>query len=196
VALIASLVLLTLAVLPLPASAWNIPGHMLSAIIAYQVLRQENPQTIDKVKALLEKHPWFANQWQARLQAVPAADRDMVLFMQVARWPDDIRIKDRQHNRGPWHYINWPFKPEGQPATVETREPEPVNILTAMAENERVSSFILWVTYTNPYTLLSYSLLSIPRATEDGKVDCHRLSGQLLCSRCRRVKRNFLSLGT
>jgi hypothetical protein len=32
--------------------AWNIPGHMLSGIIAYQVLQQENPQTIQKVKAL------------------------------------------------------------------------------------------------------------------------------------------------
>jgi len=34
---------------------------MLSRIIAYQVLRQENPATIEKVKALLEKHPWYAN---------------------------------------------------------------------------------------------------------------------------------------
>src|SRR6266481_865293 len=73
---IASLVLLSLAVLPLPASAWNIPGHMLSAAIAYQVLQQENPSTIDKVKAVLEKHPWYANQWQARLQDVPIDERD------------------------------------------------------------------------------------------------------------------------
>src|SRR5262245_132118 len=51
-----------------PASAWNIPGHMLSGAIAYQVLQQERPQTIDKVKTLLERHPWYANQWQARLQ--------------------------------------------------------------------------------------------------------------------------------
>ena len=29
-------------------------------------------------------------------------------------------------------------KPEGQPASVKIREPEPVNILTALAENERV----------------------------------------------------------
>jgi hypothetical protein len=36
VLLIASLVLLALAVLPLPALAWNIPGHMLSGAIAYQ----------------------------------------------------------------------------------------------------------------------------------------------------------------
>ena len=70
-----------LAVLPLPASAWNIPGHMLSAAITYQVLLQENPQSIEKVKAVLEKHPWYANQWQARVQDVPVAERDQVLFM-------------------------------------------------------------------------------------------------------------------
>ena len=69
--LITSLVVLTLAVLPLPASAWNIPGHMLSGIIAYQVLQQENPQTIEKVKAVLEKHPWYANQWQAGFKMFP-----------------------------------------------------------------------------------------------------------------------------
>jgi hypothetical protein len=99
VSLIASLVLLTLAVLPLPALAWNIPGHMLSAAIAYQVLQQENPPTIDKVKAVLEKHPWYANQWQARLQDVPVSERDLVLFMQASRWADDIRTQDKAQNR-------------------------------------------------------------------------------------------------
>jgi hypothetical protein len=138
VSLIAFLVLLTLAVLPLPTSAWNIPGHMLSAAIAYQALQRESPQTIEKVKGLLEKHPWYANQWQARLQDVTVAERNQVLFMQAPRWADDIRIRDRQHHRRPWHYINWPFKPEGQLATVQIKEPEPVNILTAMAENESV----------------------------------------------------------
>jgi hypothetical protein len=71
VSLVASLVLLALAVLPFPASAWNIPSHMLSGIIAYQILQQENPRTTDKVKAVLEKHPWYANQWQARFEDVP-----------------------------------------------------------------------------------------------------------------------------
>jgi hypothetical protein len=51
VSLVASFVLLALAV-PLPASAWNIPGHMLSGIIAYQILQQENLTTIEKVKAV------------------------------------------------------------------------------------------------------------------------------------------------
>jgi S1/P1 Nuclease len=121
----------------LPASAWNIPGHMLSGIIAYQVLRQENPQTIEKIKAVLENHPWYSSQWQARLQDVPIADHGLMLFMQAARWADDIRMRDKQHHRGPWHYINWPFKPEGQPANVQVNEPASVNILTALAENER-----------------------------------------------------------
>jgi S1/P1 Nuclease len=136
--LVAALVLLTLVVLPLPASAWNIPAHMLSGIIAYQVLQQENPQSIEKVKAVLEKHPWYANQWQARLQEASAIDRETVLFMQAARWADDIRTQDKAQNRPRWHYINLPFKPEGQPDSVQIREPEPVNILTALAENESV----------------------------------------------------------
>jgi hypothetical protein len=135
---LALLVVVALSAPAVTASAWNIPGHMLSGIIAYQILQQENPQTIEKVKVVLEKHPWYRNQWQARLQDVPIADHGLLLFMQAARWPDELRVTNRQHHRGPWHYINWPFKPDGQPASVQAREPEPVNILTALAENERV----------------------------------------------------------
>ena len=88
---------------------------MLSGAIAYQVLQQENPQIIDKVKAVMEKHPSYANQWQARLQDVSVTDRDLVLFMQAARWADDIRSNDKQQHRALWHYNNWPFKREGHP---------------------------------------------------------------------------------
>jgi S1/P1 Nuclease len=141
--LIGSLTVVLTAVMALPSTAvaWNIPGHMLSATIAYQILLQENPQTIVKVKAVLEKHPSYTNQWQARLQEAPATDRDMVLFMQAARWADDIRANDKQHHRALWHYINWPFKPEGQPASVQAKDPEPVNIITALAENESVVNY-------------------------------------------------------
>ena len=97
---------------------------MLSGIIAYQILQQENPQTIGKVKAVLVKHPWYANQWQARLQDVSIVERDQVLFMQADRWADDVRLRDKQHHRGPWHYINFPFKPERQPASVQIKQPD------------------------------------------------------------------------
>jgi S1/P1 Nuclease len=72
------------------------------------------------------------------LRDFPVADHGLVLFMQAARWPDELRTMDRQHHRGPWHYINWPFKPDGQPVSVQTSGPEPVNILTALGENERL----------------------------------------------------------
>jgi hypothetical protein len=122
-----------------PVFAWNIPAHMLSAIITYQVLNQENPETIEKVQAALEKHPWYTNQWQVKLEDVAVSDHGLVLFMQASRWADDIRTQDRQYHRGPWHYINWPFKPEGQPASVQIREHAPVSILTALAENESIA---------------------------------------------------------
>ncbi len=60
----------------------------------------------------------------------------MVLFMLAARWANDIRTRDKPQSRPAWHYINLPFKPKGQPASVQIRDPDPVNILTAMAENE------------------------------------------------------------
>jgi hypothetical protein len=85
---------------------------------------------------------------------------------------------------GPWHYINWPFKPEGQPASVQIRELEPVNILTAMAENESVvknqndperkAIALAWLLHLvgdvhySPYTRHSYLPLSIPKAIEAG----------------------------
>jgi hypothetical protein len=46
---------------------------MLCGIIAFQVLQQE-PSNCRQVKAVLEKHAWYANQLQARLQDVPVAD--------------------------------------------------------------------------------------------------------------------------
>jgi hypothetical protein len=59
-----------------------------------------------------------------------------LLFMLAARWADDIRTKERAHNRGQWHYINWPFRPERE--SVQTKPPEKVNILTGIAENQRI----------------------------------------------------------
>jgi hypothetical protein len=95
---------------------------MLSAAIALPSAEPGESQTIDKVTAVFEKHPWYANQWQARLQDVSVADHGQVLFMQAARWADDNRTQDKTQNRSRRHYINWPFKPEGQPDTAQTQK--------------------------------------------------------------------------
>jgi hypothetical protein len=57
--LIGSLTVVLTAVMALSSTAvaWNIPAHMLSAIITYQVLNQENPETIDKVKSSVGETP-------------------------------------------------------------------------------------------------------------------------------------------
>jgi hypothetical protein len=94
-----------------------------------------------------------------------------------------FRTGDKAQNRPRWHYINLAFKPEGQPPSVQTREPEPITILTAMAENQRIMAnetdadrkaiALAWLlhlvgTYTSPCTRRSSSQLTIPKATGAG----------------------------
>jgi len=76
--------------------------------------------------------------WRSQLNNLPDPDRNEILFMLAPRWADDIRTLDRAQHRGPWHYINWPFKPDSEPESVGTKLPQRINILTALAENERI----------------------------------------------------------
>jgi hypothetical protein len=111
---------------------------MISGSIAYQALKHESPTTIERVSALLEHHPGFANRWRNDLDSISALQRGEMLFMLAARWPDDARTKDREHDRPRWHYINLPFKPDGKPDNIDPKPPHPVNILSALPENERI----------------------------------------------------------
>ena len=118
--------------------AWNIPGHMLSGAIAYQILQRENPAIITAVRSVLEKNPWYQGRWKSQLEKLPQSERDETLFMLAARWADDIRTLDKAQSRLQWHYIDFPFKPEGEPASIQVIQPPQDNILTAIAENERI----------------------------------------------------------
>jgi hypothetical protein len=120
------------------AIAWNIPGHMLSGAIAYQILQRESPTAIAAVRAMLEKNPWYETRWKAQLEKLPDAERDEMLFMLAARWADDIRTLDKSESRLPWHYVDFPFKPEGEPASIQIVEPPQENILSAIAQNTRI----------------------------------------------------------
>jgi len=71
-----------------PLLAWNNYGHMTVAYIAYQKL---TPQARDKVNALLTRNPDFQN-WVAMVPAgTSAADKNLMLFMIAATWPDRIK---------------------------------------------------------------------------------------------------------
>jgi hypothetical protein len=93
-------------------------------------------------------HPWYTNQWRTQLDKMPLIDRDEMLFLLAPRWADDIRTRDRSQNRGPWHYINLPFKPNKQPASVITKTPAAANLLTALVEAD--------------YRLVEYRLTFVP----------------------------------
>lgn len=133
------LVFVALSAPAVSATAWNIRGHMLSAVIAHQILQHESPQTIEKVNTVLTQHPWRFNRWQNSFAV--SAGSDAMLLMLAARWPDDIRTTDKaqQHQRM-WHYINMPFKPAGQPAHIQTQPPDMPNVLTALEKNRRIAA--------------------------------------------------------
>jgi len=112
---------------------------MLSGALAHQILQRESASTIAAVSTALEKHSWYETRWRPQLEKLPLADREEMLFMLASRWTDDIRTNDQAQHRGPWRYVNFPFKPEGQPDSVRATPPAKENILTALAENERIA---------------------------------------------------------
>ena len=92
------------------ALAWNAGGHMVSASIAYDVLKQDDPATLARVLDLLRQHPQFADHFAPKLDTVPADARERYLLMLAARWPDDVR-RNKQYHHGSWHYVNLPYSP-------------------------------------------------------------------------------------
>jgi len=73
-------VVVGLVTLPFDGLAWNIPGHMLSGAIAYQILQRESPTTIPSVRSALEKNLWYETRWKAQLEKLPQAEHDEILF--------------------------------------------------------------------------------------------------------------------
>ena len=134
-----ALFLAVLITLQFEALGWNIPGHMLSGAIAYQILQRESPTTIPSVRSVLEKNPWYQSRWKSQLDKLPEAERDETLFMVAARWADDIRTRDPSESHPQWHYIDFPFKPDGEPPSIKAVQPPGENILTAIAENTPIA---------------------------------------------------------
>ena len=90
-----------------PAMAWNGKGHMVVARIAWKELK---PEERDKVIAILEKHPHFAEFLKDdRPSNIP--EKEWV-FLRAATWSDWVRSgpPDRKKFHRPnHHFINLPF---------------------------------------------------------------------------------------
>lgn len=112
------------------SSAWNKPGHMVTAAIAYAELREHDPvaaRAVARIISSIESRE-FRRAVAITSQTNP---RELALFAYAARWPDDVRGSDE--DREPWHYINYPFKVPGSSATTEN--PPASNIEQALREN-------------------------------------------------------------
>jgi len=133
----AGVVLILTTLLAVPGLAYNKPGHKVSGAIAYDLLQQDSPATVQNIVALLKRHPYYEEHWKSDLDALPAADRDRGLFMLAAAWPDEVRSdkKHPEYNHPKWHYTDEPFKPAGQPASVKTAPPDEENIMMAYPKN-------------------------------------------------------------
>jgi S1/P1 nuclease len=136
------LILSALMFWPQVSSAWNKAGHMLTGAIAYQTLKNDNDQdTIDKVVAVLVAHPENAN-WQKGMQRHTKEDRELYLFMHAARWPDDARDDPKVYppdaHFDKLHYINIPYKPDSEPASLKTKAPDDINVFRGYTDKFEV----------------------------------------------------------
>ena len=120
-----------------PGLAWNRAGHMITGAIAYDELMRAAPASVARVVAILRHHPQYESRWTPQTAGLSPQDQDRLLFMLAARWPDDIR-GDAAFDHPAWHYIDYPYTPPGQPASVAAPDPPEENIISAFERNVAV----------------------------------------------------------
>ncbi len=120
-----------------PGLAWNRAVHMATGSIAYDRLRSIAPASVAHATAILKVHPQYESVWKPQLAGMNVQDQDRYLFMLAARWPDDIR-GNKEFDHPAWHYIDFPYKPPGQPGSVAAPQPPAENLMTAFQRNTAV----------------------------------------------------------
>jgi hypothetical protein len=133
-----NLVIVTL--LPVRVLAWNPPTHMVSGSIAYnELLKPERRGVLSAIRPFLYSKSLDPDgSLQRQTQGLAGREADEARFLAITAWADLIRQADPGKHRDKWHYINWPFKPQGEPANIVAAPPQSENILSALAHAERL----------------------------------------------------------
>lgn len=84
-----------------PANAWTRPGHMVSAAIAYDDLMATDPEVVRQILTIIAAHP-DRGPFEVAIGRDTGEQRDRNVFVEIARWPDDIR--GGAHDHPTWHY--------------------------------------------------------------------------------------------
>jgi hypothetical protein len=180
---------LCLVLLSTSSSAWNSFGHMTVAYVAYQHLTVKSKK---RVTTLLKINPLY-KKW---LTMVPPgtsdADRDMMIFMLAATWPDIIKGDNTYHNDGPdngnrppndpsasqnigysdhlrhkyWHFVDTPFTEDGSAL-------EPIPDPNAATQ---IAAFRETLASTKPDPLKSYDLVWLLHLVGDVHQPLHATS--------------------
>lgn len=101
-----------------PAVAWNPPGHMIIALVAYDSM---DAATRQQALALLHAHPRYADhfgrsmEWE--MKGGSDAEKEQWLFAYAATWPDIVRSAGRnvtsedveKYSRPWWHFVDEPI---------------------------------------------------------------------------------------
>lgn len=95
-----------------PAQAWTRPGHMVTAAIAYDQLATKDPAALKRLLALAAQHP-DRGPFEVAVGRATGEERDRRLFMELARWPDDVRGGAQDHPT--WHHALRPVSDQRNP---------------------------------------------------------------------------------
>lgn len=119
------------------AQAWDHPGHMLTAAIAFSEIERARPDLIEPLGLLFLRHPDTAPFWVAAGEA-KGKERVRRMFIECARWADDSKFTPRDMLT--WHSARWAIVANDAPAEVkaaaEARKGKPVGqALEALALN-------------------------------------------------------------
>jgi hypothetical protein len=108
------------------AHAWDHPGHMTTAAIAFAEIERTRPELIEKIGLLVMAHPDPSPFWVAAGDA-SGEERARRMFIEGARWADDA--KGTMHDRPTWHTARWPIVTKDAPpeakAAAEARNGRP-----------------------------------------------------------------------
>lgn len=125
-AVIGAILLGALATFAPRAYAWDHPGHMTTAAVAYAEIERARPDLIEKIGQLFLAHPDPAPFWVAAGEA-KGKERVRRMFLECARWPDDSKFTN--NDRLAWHTARYAIVAKDAPpeakAAAEARHGKP-----------------------------------------------------------------------
>lgn len=119
------------------AMAWSVPGHMVSAAIAYDELQLKDPAVVRRIVELMAQHPDRA-PFSVAINGSTDEARVRRIFMEMARWPDDVRGGFYDHPT--WHYASRPVIDTSHPPPVAPADVISGAAMEAFALNAAVAS--------------------------------------------------------